>query len=128
MRLFKGSNGEVIEFLAPVDETAEIIINGEPARELKAGTSDGAAEKHVPFLTKGDKTLNVKVGEVAHPMLDNHFITTIWAEYPDGTVVRKQLNPGEEPQVDFDIEDVNGKVKVYEYCNLHGLWTSEIDV
>lgn len=61
-------------------------------------------------------------------MLDNHYITNIWVEYPDGTVEKKTLKPGEAPNAEFDITDVNGKVTVYEYCNLHGLWKKEIEL
>lgn len=78
-------------------------------------------------IKEGDK-LHVQVGEVQHPMLNEHYITNIWVEYPDGTVDKTTLKPGEEPVAVFDIKDKNGKVSVYEYCNLHGLWKKEIEL
>ena len=127
MNFYKGANGELVEVIFPAEEM-DIVINGQPATKVEPGTSDGAHEKHVPAISKKDDVLEVQVGEVLHPMLDKHWITSIWAEYPDGTVVKKELNPGEEPVAAFDIKDVNGKMKIYEYCNLHGLWENEIDL
>lgn len=128
MKLFKGANGEVLELIYPADEAVEVVVNGQPAAELKAGSTDAATEKHVPAVKAVDGKLEVQVGEIAHPMLDNHYITNIWVEYPDGTVEKKTLKPGEAPNTEFDITDVNGKVTVYEYCNLHGLWKKEIEL
>ncbi len=128
MKIYKGANGELVEVLLPVDAELELTIDGKPAKELKAGTTDAALEKHVPAVTKDGDKLHVQVGEVKHPMLPEHWITNIWAEYPDGKVEKKTLVAGEEPVAEFDVKDVNGKVTVYEYCNLHGLWKKEIDL
>lgn len=128
MKLFKTPKGEVVELVYPVGEEVEIVINGEPAKELKAGTTDAALEKHVPAVCKEDGKLKVQIGEVKHPMVDEHFITNVWVEYEDGTTDKKSLEPGMDPVVVFDVEGKNGKATVYEYCNLHGLWKKEIDL
>lgn len=128
MKLYKGANGEVVELLLPADGEVAVDINGQPAVELTADTTDAALEKHVPFVTKDGNTLNVQVGEVEHPMLEKHWITNIWVEYPDGTVEKKTLVPGDAPKAVFDITDKEGKVTVYEYCNIHGLWKKEIEL
>lgn len=127
MNLYKDDKtGNVVELIYTPEEVEEITINGNPLRKLKAGESDGAGEKHVPFVQKEGDELRVQVGEVKHPMLDTHYITNIWVEYPDGTVDRKVMKPGEEPVAVFDIKDQNGTAKVYEYCNLHGLWSTDV--
>lgn len=128
MKIYKGANGEVVEVLLPEDESMEIAINGAPAKEMKAGSTDGALEKHVPYVTKEGDELKVQVGEVAHPMTDEHWITNIWVEYPDGTSEKKTLIPGENPVAVFDVAGKDGTVTVYEYCNLHGLWKKEFDL
>ncbi|MCF0246879.1 MAG: desulfoferrodoxin [Ileibacterium sp.] len=128
MKLFKGSKGELVEVLAPVGEDITIDINGAPAKELKAGTTDAALEKHVPAVTKEGNELKVQVGEVAHPMLPEHWITNVWAEFEDGSVDKKTLLPGQEPVAVFDVTGKSGKAVVYEFCNLHGLWKKEIDL
>ena len=96
---------------------------GEPMVELKAGSTDAATEKHVPALEFDGKHVIAKVGEVAHPMLEEHFIQ--WIAYvSDKKTVFKYLKPGEEPVAKFcRCDDEHGAI--YEYCNLHGLWKAE---
>lgn len=90
---------------------------------LEAGSTDAATEKHVPALSVEGKHLVAQVGEVAHPMLEEHYIQWIAFVSNKKTVI-KHLNPGEEPKAQFcKAEDEHGAV--YEYCNLHGLWKAE---
>lgn len=42
--------------------------------ELKAGVTDAAVEKHVPVYTLDGNLVHVVVGEIKHPMLEEHFI------------------------------------------------------
>lgn len=129
MKLFKEpKTNTIVEVISAPEEIEEITINGNPAKELKPGESDGAGEKHVPSVTQNGDLLEVVVGEVEHPMMDNHYITNIWAEYPDGTVEKVALTPSDKPEAIFDVADVKGTVKVYEYCNLHGLWVKEVEI
>ena len=44
--------------------------------ELKAGVTDAAVEKHVPVYTLDGNLVHV-VGEIKHPMLEEHFIEWI---------------------------------------------------
>ncbi len=122
MKLFKDdTTGAIVEVVLAPEAVQEITINGTPARELQAGTTDAAQEKHVPAVMQAGDELKVQVGSVAHPMLPEHWITNIWLEYPDGRVEKKTLHPGEEPVAVFDVTGEEGTVSVYEYCNLHGL-------
>ncbi|MCF0260668.1 MAG: desulfoferrodoxin, partial [Erysipelotrichaceae bacterium] len=61
MKLFKGANGELVEVLLPAGDEIKIDINGAPAEELKAGTTDAATEKHVPSVSKEGNELKVQV-------------------------------------------------------------------
>ncbi len=101
---------------------------GKSSRELVAGEVDAAAEKHVPVVEKKGDFLVVNVGSVEHPMLPEHYITNVWAEFEDGSVVRIGLLPGNAPTAQISIQNKTGKVVVYEYCNLHGLWKTEIEL
>ena len=96
---------------------------GEPMVELTANTTDAATEKHVPALSVEGSKLVVKVGEVEHPMLDEHSIQFIALDRGNGTVTFKYLKPGEAPEASFCVP--SGDATVYEYCNLHGLWKAE---
>ena len=92
---------------------------GEPMKELKENTTDAAQEKHVPVL-EGE---NVKVGSVAHPMQDDHYIE--WVEVINGDrVCRKFLKPGEAPSAEFGCAKSGSIMR--EYCNKHGLWKAEV--
>lgn len=84
-------------------------------------TSDGALEKHVPVVEINNDKIRVRIGEVAHPMEDSHYIE--WIEVISGGRSYKVfLNPGDLPEAEFCVADFNGDLIVREYCNLHGLW------
>jgi superoxide reductase len=90
--------------------------------ELMAeNTVDAAKEKHVPVIEKVDGGVKVKVGSVAHPMEEKHYIE--WIEViAGGTVYRQFLNPGDTPEAVFKID--GDAVTARAYCNLHGNWKS----
>ena len=117
--------GKVVEVL--VDSKVPVMCCGKPMQELTANTSDGATEKHVPVVSVEGDVLVVRVGEVDHPMLDVHWITSIMVVLGN-QVLRANLNPGEEPAAKFALGGYKGHVEVFEYCNLHGLWKTELDV
>jgi len=109
--------GNIVEVLHAGQ--GELVCCGQPMTLLKANSSDGAGEKHVPVIEKVAGGYKVKVGSVAHPMIDKHYIE--WVELIAGeTALRKFLKPGEAPEAVFctDAEQVSAR----EYCNLHGLW------
>lgn len=53
-------------------------------RELIPGTTDGAAEKHIPDVKVDGNTVQVTVGSVEHPMLEAHYIAFIYMETEKG--------------------------------------------
>lgn len=91
---------------------------------LTANTTDAAQEKHVPVVSIQGSAVEVTVGSVAHPMLEEHFITGIYIETKFGGQFRR-LNPGEEPKASFLLPEGDEFIAAYEYCNLHGLWKAE---
>jgi superoxide reductase len=111
-------------FVKVIEGPCTPVCCGEPCEELVAGASDGATEKHVPVVTRADGKIVAKVGEVAHPMLDAHYIQFVALVGEDRIEIRK-LHPGEEPVAEFSDEGIDAAT-VYEYCNLHGLFKAEI--
>ncbi|MBO7297504.1 MAG: desulfoferrodoxin Dfx [Clostridia bacterium] len=91
--------------------------------ELIPCSTDAAQEKHVPTVTKKCKQVKVDVGSVAHPMSEEHFIEWVAIETAQGYQV-KYLKAGELPVCSFSLADGDTLVKVYAYCNLHGLWSN----
>ena len=116
--------GNIVEMVE--DKGVPVMCCGKPMEVLTANTSDGALEKHVPVAEIADGVLRVKVGSMEHPMLAEHYITMIAVE-AGNMVYRASLNPGEKPEAVFNLGDYKGKVNVYEYCNLHGLWKTDIE-
>lgn len=112
--------GNVIEL---IDGNASLIkCCGREMELLEANTVDASLEKHLPnFAINGDK-LKITIGEVMHPMEENHYIMWI-ALVSDNQITRINLKPNDEPSVILDYKP--GSV-VYEYCSLHGLWKKEI--
>jgi len=97
----------------------ELVCCGQTMKLIKENTVDAAKEKHVPVVEKTSDGFIVKVGSVAHPMEENHYIE--WIEIiADGKAYRQFLNPGEKPETFFKTE--TEQVTAREYCNIHGLW------
>ena len=111
--------GNIIEMVE--DKGVPVVCCGQRMTELVAGTSDGAREKHVPVYEVKDNIVHVKVGEVAHPMIPEHYIEWIVLQTKN-SVQRKELNPGDKPEACFALCDGDEVEAVYAYCNLHGLW------
>lgn len=98
-----------------------VMCCGEKMKEIIAGSTDAAAEKHVPVYTVENGKVTVTVGSVAHPMTAEHYIEWVSLQTKQGNQ-RKALRPGEEPKVCFAICDGDEVEAVYAYCNLHSLW------
>ena len=90
-------------------------------KELIAGSTDAAQEKHVPVVMKKCKTVQVDVGSVAHPMTEEHLIEWVALETEKGYQVQ-YLKANAAPVCAFKLADDDKAVAVYAYCNLHGLW------
>ena len=109
--------GNIVEVVHGGD--GELVCCGQPMKLFKENTVDAAKEKHVPVVEKTADGLKVKVGSVAHPMEEKHYIE--WVEIvKDGKAYRQFLNPGGKPEAIFKIDAAT--VTAREYCNLHGLW------
>lgn len=94
---------------------------GQAMTLLAENSTDAAGEKHVPVVEKVDGGVKVRVGEVPHPMLEQHFIE--WVQViSGGKSYRQFLEPGATPEAVFPIE--GDDVVAREFCNLHGLWKS----
>lgn len=115
--------GNVIEKL--YDSGVTPFCDNEKMEQLKPNTSDGAGEKHVPYAKLDGDKLHVQIGEVEHPMLQEHHIVWI-AVAQGGKTQRVDLDPLGKPVADF-IVDSSKPMTIYEYCNLHGLWATDFN-
>ncbi len=109
--------GNIVEVLHGGAGT--LVCCNKPMVLLDAKTADEGKEKHVPVIEKTDKGFKVKVGSVAHPMEEKHFIE--WIELvADGKAYRQFLKPGAAPEAVFCVEAA--AVTAREHCNVHGMW------
>ena len=113
--------GNIIVKLA--DSGVEVFCCGEQMAQIKPNTQDAAAEKHVPVVEFKNKGVFVKVGEIAHPMLAEHYISHIILLTSGGAQIR-ELSPNMLPQAEFVLQDDEKVLKAYSLCNLHGLWSN----
>ncbi len=110
----------------------ELICCNQPMNLLEEKKEDKGNEKHVPVIEElpanvceGGDGFKVKVGEVDHPMEENHYIEWIEINTVDGKSGKIFLKPGEKPEATFHTRE---KIKsVREYCNVHGLWVLEVN-
>jgi superoxide reductase len=109
--------GNIVEVLH--GGKGELTCCDEAMKLFVENTVDAAKEKHIPVVEKTADGFKVKVGSVAHPMEEKHYIE--WIEViADGKAYRQFLNPGEAPEAFFKIQA--GEITAREYCSLHGLW------
>ena len=98
-----------------------LVCCGKPMQEIVPGTTDASVEKHVPVYEVKDGKVSVKIGSVAHPMTEEHYIEWVSLKTKFGNQ-RKALKSGDAPEVSFLIEKDDEVEAVYAYCNLHSLW------
>ena len=89
------------------DSRVPVMCCGKPMEELVPNTVEASNEKHLPVV-----------------MTDEHYIEWVYVETENGGQ-RKDLKPGDEPNVTFSLHN-DKAVAVYAYCNLHGLWKTEL--
>ena len=97
---------------------------GQKMTQLIPGTVEASVEKHLPVVTVDGDKVKVEVGSVAHPMAEEHSILWVYLQTDKGGQ-RKNLKVGEAPVAEFSLLDEK-PVAAYAYCNLHGLWKTEI--
>jgi superoxide reductase len=101
--------------------SGKLYVDNEEMSLIDENIVDASKEKHVPVIEKVNGGVLVKVGEVVHPMEENHYIE--WIEIHAGNkLYRQYLNPGDKPEAFFKIDEEVDYAR--EYCNLHGLWRS----
>ncbi len=97
----------------------ELVCCNQPMILQVENTTYAAKEKHVPVVEKTTDGYKVKIGSVAHPMEEKHYIE--WVQIIAGDKsYREFLKPGVAPEAVFKL--ANGSITAREYCNIHGLW------
>ncbi|MCR5848686.1 MAG: desulfoferrodoxin [Lachnospiraceae bacterium] len=101
-----------------------VMCCGQKMTKLEPGTTDASLEKHVPVVNVEGNIVKVNVGSADHPMVEEHSILWVYLQTDKGGQ-RKNLEVGKAPCVEFTLGDEK-PIAVFAYCNLHGLWKTEI--
>jgi superoxide reductase len=115
-------------------EKADAIV--EPSKQTEKLEAN---KKHIPQITVNKQCklipgacavdVNMKVGEITHPMLPEHFIMYIDCYIDKKFISRIQLTPENmNPAVGLHLKISNGRFSAVEKCNIHGAWISEVDL
>ena len=111
------NSGNIIEIIKPGQDVDVAQLN-----VIEAKTEGEGSPKHVPIVTRIEDGYHVKVGEVEHPMDEDHYIAMIEL-IADGQIHKQYLHPGDKPEATFKIPEADS-VEAREFCTLHGLWTA----
>lgn len=106
------------------DAGVPMMCCGEKMENLVPNSSGASEEKHMPIVCVDGNNVHVSVGSAAHPMTEEHSIQWVYLKTERGGQ-RKALKPDSAAEAKFVLDDDN-PVAVYAYCNLHGLWMTEI--
>ncbi len=106
------------------DAGVPLVCCGQKMEHLEPNTVEASGEKHKPVVTVNGDIVHVEVGSAAHPMEEKHFIQWVYLQTEHGGQ-RRALNPGEAPVAEFAVHN-DKPVAVFAYCNLHGLWMTEL--
>ena len=94
-------------------------------------TTGESHKKHLPVISINNinenvQEVKVKVGEIEHPMIPEHYITNIMFyadnEYVGGIALTSNL----KPEGSISLNAKGKKISVIEHCNIHGDWITEI--
>ena len=104
--------------IAAVKESGvPVTCCGEEMKEIIPGTVEASKEKHIPvYRVEGNKVI-VNIGEIEHPMQEEHYIEWVSLQTKNGNQ-RKALKPTVRPYVEFLIGKDDKVEAVYAYCNL----------
>lgn len=98
-----------------------LICCGQEMKLMEEKSTEGEGkEKHLPVIEKLETGgVKVRVGEVPHPMEEEHHIEWIEIKTADDRIAKKYLQPGDSTEVEFNKNNI---LEVRAYCNIHGLW------
>jgi len=118
---------------APKEKFAE----KEDAIKLPADESNltEAEKKHIPqikvaknceLIPDGCTDVNIRVGEILHPMTQEHLIMSIDFYHNKEFLSRVILSPDKcNPAAGLHLKVNNGVITAVSHCNLHGNWIKE---
>ena len=113
--------GNLIEMIN--DSGVTPICCGTDMETLVANSKEAATEKHIPVIEITNNIAKITVGEVLHPMEEEHYIEWI-SLVKDNKEFFVKLYPEQSAEARFPY--LKGST-LYAFCNKHGLWKAEVE-
>ncbi len=113
--------GNIVEVLE--EGAGTLVCCGQDMNLLDEKNKDEGLEKHVPQIEVDGEKITVKVGDIAHPMEEVHYIQFIELLVDENRYIHF-LKPGERPEAIFTVKQKYNTISAKEYCNIHGLWST----
>ncbi len=83
--------------------------------------------KHTPIIKeKQNNKVIIQVGEVLHPMSNDHLISDIKI-HTDNRTIEKKLDPNQQPIIEIELEDKENIQSIEATCNIHGSWINKFN-
>lgn len=132
-------SSELVKQETPKQKTREqLIINRQEMTFADPENPSDFELKHTPEIVIGETgedgmteiSVNIGSNKIVHPSQEDHWIDFI-AIYLDGTELEKREQPNnDKSNHTVFLANLNGvkKIKVTAGCNLHGIWSNEVDV
>ncbi len=112
-------------FFVMVDPDVRPTCCGNDMEILDCTHGVEGSEKHLPIIEVKANNTEVQVGLQLHSMTPEHRIE--WIALTDGDRVEIQrLTLSTPPVVKFSKMSGKGGLRAYAFCNIHGLWQSEL--
>jgi superoxide reductase len=125
MEIFKCSIcGNIVDLIN--NQHGTLVCCGKPMDLMIPNTVDAALEKHIPIINCNDNNIEIRIGEVIHPFVEEHYIDFVIIEYGN-SIKRIKLDKNQEPIVNINF-NYKGDINVYAYCNIHGLWKTSKNI
>jgi len=125
----------------PVCGAPKTSFEEKPGLIHQPGESKDTGEpekKHIPkivlvktcgLIPQGCEDVHVKVGEIEHPMLKEHYITFIDFYIEKKFLSRVTLTPENlHPAGALHLKVTQGVLTAVEHCNVHGYWAAEMSL
>ena len=103
-----------------------------------AGNLSDLEKKHIPVIAVVKKCglipdectdVHVKLGEIKHPMEEDHYIVYIDFYIDKKFVARTHLTPERlNPAAALHLKNGSGKIEAVALCNQHGAWFNEAEL
>lgn len=94
-------------------------------------------KKHLPIIfskimqccssSEGQcQEIKAKIGELVHPMIQEHYITRIIFYADNNYIAHFNLTPNLKPIGSISLDVKDKKISVIAQCNIHGSWITNI--